>query len=96
MKINLSRILRTRITSDTFDARLPLGICTCAGVLLLVLSFRNFAEADLDESQLLLGVLASVCLSLLFIVAGLLTPVIMHQARLGARVVRRPGDSSAR
>ncbi len=68
----------TKLTSDTFDAKLGQFSCFTTSAVILLLSFWKLAQLELSEAQLFFGILLASCVSLLFIVIGLLLPLTLN------------------
>jgi uncharacterized membrane protein YiaA len=68
--------LNYKVTSDLFDVKFGQGACFLAGLLVFVLSFWKMTRLELTESQLFFGVLLSFATPLLFIIMGLLLPIV--------------------
>ena len=68
------------IASDSLVARLGQAVCFGGACLIPVLVFRRFAEIDLSEAQLLIGVLATMSMALLLALIGTVLG-----ARIGSR-----------
>jgi hypothetical protein len=71
----LARLAGARITTDFFDARLGQGVCFVAAVVLLVAVVLKLSRLGLSEGQLIIGLLAAIACSLLFVILGLLLPI---------------------
>ena len=67
----ITQLLKRRIGSATTDARLAQNLPFVAAGVNLVLAFRKFADMDLTEFQMMMAALATVSLSLLFVLLGL-------------------------
>jgi uncharacterized membrane protein len=67
----ITQLLKRRVGSDGAVARFGQVICFGAACIIPILAFRRFAELDMSEVQLLIGVLATMSLALLCAVAGL-------------------------
>ena len=70
-----TRLLRQKISSDSLDAKLGQVLLSVAGVLVFAVSFWKLTRLDLTEVQLFFGVLLSLCVPLLLMIAALLLPV---------------------
>ena len=68
----VTTMLTRRVSSAKADARVGMAVCFVSACLIPVLSIRRLAALDLTETELILGVLASMSLALLCTVAGLL------------------------
>lgn len=64
--------LMWRVASDNVVARLGQAVCFGAACLVPVLVFRKFAELEMSEPQLLIGVLMTMSMALLCTVLGIL------------------------
>ena len=64
-----------KIANDSFDANLARGTCFAVALFVLGLSFWKLTQLELSEAQLFFGVLLSLSVPLLFIIAGLLLPL---------------------
>ena len=76
MRHHITEWLSHKITNDVFDMRLGQGACFVAGLLVLAVSLWKLTRLDLTESQLFFGLLLSFVTPLLFIVLGLLLPIL--------------------
>lgn len=67
----IRKLLKCRVASDATLARFGQLLCFGGACAIPVLGFRKFAELDMSEAQLLIGVLATMSLALLCTVVGL-------------------------
>ena len=65
----IERLLKRKVASDTAVARLGQVVCFVAACLIPVLVCRKFAELELSEAQLVIGVLNTMTMAL--VCAGL-------------------------
>ena len=75
---SLIRFSGRTISSDAFDQRLGQVFCWVASVVLLSVSWWKLTQFELSESQLLFGMLLSLCPPLLLVIVGLVLPVGMR------------------
>ena len=66
------QLFSRRVASDTLVARLGQAVCFASACLVPVLVIRKLAALELTESELLLGVLATMSFALLCTAVGLL------------------------
>lgn len=80
-------LLRSRVTSDSFDLKLGQTVAYLITTLLLVLGFMKLTRLDLNETELFFGLL-------LLIVAMLLTTCLgtLHQVLLALKHIRAAAD----
>jgi uncharacterized membrane protein YiaA len=75
MKDTITRFFGRRISSDALDQRLGQVVCFVAGVVVLVVSMWKLTRLDLSEAQFFFGLLLSLCVPLLLVIAGLVLPI---------------------
>ncbi len=68
----IKQLLVSKVASDKAVARFGQLICFGGACLVPVLVFRKFADLELSEAQLLIGVLATMSMALMFAVLGML------------------------
>ena len=68
----IQQLLTRRVASDNVVAGLGQVVCFGGACLIPVLMFRRFAELEMSEVQLLIGVLATLSMALLFTALGVL------------------------
>ena len=61
----IRQVLMRRIASDSLVARFGQAVSFGGACLIPVLVFRRFAEIELSEAQLLIGVLATMSMALI-------------------------------
>ena len=71
----LARLAKARVTTDTFDWRLGQIVCFVAAIVVFALAVLKLCSMRLDEGTLIVGLLAALACSLLFVVLGLLLPI---------------------
>jgi len=71
-RLMIKQLLTRKVASDTAVARFGQILCFGAACLVPVLAIRKFAELELSEAQLLIGVLATMSLALLCTALGVL------------------------
>lgn len=81
------QMMRRSLTSDSTDARVGSRLLYLAGIVLFVLGIITIGTRPSGDSQIVLGLLATICTSLQLVVLGLLVDV---RGRL------RSGDGSER
>ncbi|MCY3019267.1 MAG: hypothetical protein NTW87_09605 [Planctomycetota bacterium] len=69
------RVLWRPLTSESRDASAGSIFLYAAGLLVFVLSTLEIASLRLTEAQLVLGLLVSICVTMQFIVLGMLVEV---------------------
>jgi UPF0716 family protein affecting phage T7 exclusion len=68
----MTQFLRRRIPTAAAAARLEQAACFITACLIPVLTFRKFAEIEMTDAELTIGVLATMTLAVLCAVLGLL------------------------
>jgi len=68
----MRKLLKHKIVSDYVFARFGQIFCFSAACLIPVIVFRKFAKMEMTEANLLIGVLATMCLALLMTIIGIL------------------------
>ena len=76
----MSRSLWAQVSSPSTDTRLGQLACFTAGPLLLVLALLAVARFAATGGELVIGVLASLSLSLLLVVLGMVLPLSRQRA----------------
>lgn len=67
----IAQFLKRSVVSDGAVARFGQVICFGAACIIPILVFRRFAELEMSEAQLLIGVLATMSMALLCTILGL-------------------------
>ena len=68
----IKQLLTRKVASDAAVARFGQAVCFGAACLVPVLALRRFAELEMTEPQLLVGVLATMSVALLCTALGVL------------------------
>lgn len=74
----MSRLLRIfvwRLSTDTFDVRLSQWLCFAAAPAVLVMAVLKLSRLPLTEAEVLIGLLASLAVTLLLVILGLVLPL---------------------
>ena len=71
----LARLGKARVTTDAFDARVGQILCFAAAVAIFAVAVLKLCSMRIEEGLLIVGLLATIACSLLFVVIGLLLPI---------------------
>ncbi len=72
----IGRLLALRVTSDSRVATIGSIIIYIGGIVFCVLACRKMVGLNLNETQLILGLLLVVCATMLMIVVGMLVEIL--------------------
>ncbi len=72
----IAKLLALRVTSDSRVATIGSIIIYIGGVAFCVLACRKMVDLNLNETQLILGLLLVVCATMLMIVVGMLVGIL--------------------
>ena len=72
----IGRLLALRVTSDSRVATIGSIIIYIGGVVFCILACRKMVGLNLNETQLILGLLLVVCATMLMIVVGMLVEIL--------------------
>lgn len=72
----IGRLLALRVTSDSRVAGIGSIIIYIGGIVFFILACRKMVGLNLNETQLILGVLLTVCATMLMIVVGMLLEIL--------------------
>ncbi len=70
------RLLALRVTSDSRVATVGSIIIYIGGIVFFILACRKMIDLNLNETQLILGLLLVVCATMLMIVVGMLVGIL--------------------
>jgi hypothetical protein len=76
----LRRVLGLRISSEGFDLRIGSWACFAAAPALLIVALGGLARLSLTQGEAFLGILASVGVSLLLVILGIVLPLAHKEA----------------
>ena len=68
----ITQLLKRRVASDTGMIRVVQAACYIAAALIPVLAFRKFADWELAEAHLLVGVIATMSMAVFYTALGVL------------------------
>jgi len=71
-----AKLLALRVTSDSRVATIGSIIIYIGGVAFCILACRKMLDLNLNETQLILGLLLIVCATMLMIVVGMLVEIL--------------------
>jgi uncharacterized membrane protein YhfC len=69
-------VLCWQLTSETLDVRIGQGVCFAAAPAVLVLAVYKLARLPLSEAEFVIGLLASLAVTLLLVILGVLVPLV--------------------
>jgi len=72
----IARLLALRVTSDSQVATIGSIIIYIGGIAFCILACRKMIDLNLNETQLILGLLLVVCATMLMIVVGMLVEIL--------------------
>ena len=72
----IARLLALRVTSDSRVATVGSIIIYIGGIVFFILACRKMVGLNLNETQLILGLLLVVCATMLMIVVGMLVEIL--------------------
>jgi hypothetical protein len=72
----IGRLLALRVTSDSRVAAIGSIVIYIGGIVFFILACRKMVGLNLNETQLILGVLLVVCATMLMIVVGMLLEIL--------------------
>ena len=82
----IGRLLALRVTSDSRVASVGSIIIYIGGIVFFILACRKMVGLNLNETQLILGVLLVVCATMLMIVVGMLLEILGRLSHSGDSV----------
>ena len=72
----IAKLLALRVTSDSRVATIGSIIIYIGGIAFCILACRQMVDLNLNETQLILGLLLIVCATMLMIVVGMLLGIL--------------------
>ncbi len=72
----ITRLLTLRLTSDSRVAGVGSIVIYIGGIVFFILACRKMVGLNLNETQLILGLLLVVCATMLMIVVGMLLEIL--------------------
>ncbi len=70
----MTRFFGRTVSSDAFDIKLGQSVCFVGSVVMLAVSMWELTQLELSEAELFFGMLLSLCVPLLLVIAGLVLP----------------------
>ena len=72
----IAKLLALRVTSDSRVATIGSIVIYIGGIAFCILACRKMVDLDLNETQIILGLLLVVCATMLMIVVGMLLEIL--------------------
>jgi len=75
------RLFTRNLTSTGFDAKMAKMACWICSAVVMVAGILKLARLQLTESELFFGILLVLAVAILFIILGLLMPIVEYVAQ---------------